>query len=93
MKNFFKLSINFFFLFIMSFTLYAHSGGTDSNGGHHDRKNGGYHYHHGHGPHQHDNGCPYEDGPQGGGISFFWYLVMGGVSIIGYNLYQQKMKK
>jgi hypothetical protein len=28
-------------------TSVAHSGGTDSNGGHHDRKNGGYHYHNG----------------------------------------------
>ena len=26
-------------------TLHAHSGRTDSSGGHHDRKNGGYHYH------------------------------------------------
>jgi len=26
-------------------TLYAHSGGTDSNGCHHDRKRGGYHCH------------------------------------------------
>jgi hypothetical protein len=25
--------------------LFGHSGGTDSSGGHHDRKNGGYHYH------------------------------------------------
>ncbi len=24
---------------------FAHSGGLDANGGHHDRKNGGYHYH------------------------------------------------
>lgn len=23
----------------------SHSGRTDSNGGHHDRKNGGYHFH------------------------------------------------
>ena len=26
-------------------TCFAHSGGLDSSGGHHDRKNGGYHYH------------------------------------------------
>lgn len=43
---------------------YAHSGGTDANGGHHDYKNksglGPYHYHHGMGPHLHPNGvCPY----------------------------------
>lgn len=42
----------------------AHSGRTDSNGGHRDNKNvsglGYYHYHHGMGPHLHPNGvCPY----------------------------------
>lgn len=42
----------------------AHSGGTDSQGGHHDYKNvsglGSYHYHHGMGPHLHPGGvCPY----------------------------------
>lgn len=43
---------------------FAHSGRTDSNGGHHDYQNksglGSYHYHHGMGPHLHKNGvCPY----------------------------------
>jgi len=42
----------------------AHSGRTDSSGGHRDNKNvsglGSYHYHHGMGPHLHPNGvCPY----------------------------------
>lgn len=42
----------------------AHSGRTDSSGGHRDNKNrsglGGYHYHHGYGAHLHKNGvCPY----------------------------------
>lgn len=41
----------------------AHSGRTDSSGGHRDNKNksglGSYHYHHGYGPHLHTNGCPY----------------------------------
>ena len=42
----------------------AHSGRTDSSGGHHDYNNksglGSYHYHHGMGPHLHKNGvCPY----------------------------------
>lgn len=45
---------------------FAHSGRTDSSGGHHDYKNksglGSYHYHHGYGPHLHTNGCPYEGG-------------------------------
>ena len=45
----------------------AHSGGTDSQGGHHDYKNvsglGSYHYHHGMGPHLHSGGvCPYSSG-------------------------------
>ena len=44
----------------------AHSGGTDSAGGHHDYNNvsglGSYHYHHGYGPHLHENGvCPYDE--------------------------------
>lgn len=43
---------------------FAHSGRTDSSGGHRDNKNvsglGSYHYHHGYGPHLHPNGiCPY----------------------------------
>ncbi|MDR1549034.1 MAG: YHYH domain-containing protein [Hungatella sp.] len=45
----------------------AHSGRTDSQGGHHDYKNksglGSYHYHHGYSAHLHPNGvCPYENG-------------------------------
>ena len=47
--------------------VFAHSGGTDANGGHHDYNNvsglGSYHYHHGYGPHLHDGGvCPYDAG-------------------------------
>ena len=49
-------------------TASAHSGRTDSHGGHHDYKNasglGSYHYHHGYPAHLHENGiCPY-DNPQ-----------------------------
>lgn len=45
----------------------AHSGRTDSQGGHHDYKNksglGSYHYHHGYPAHLHTGGvCPYENG-------------------------------
>ncbi|WP_346897441.1 YHYH domain-containing protein [Clostridium sp. UBA7503] len=47
-------------LLSLSQTSYAHSGRTDSNGGHKDNKNasglGGYHYHHGLGPHLHPGG-------------------------------------
>lgn len=39
----------------------AHSGRTDSSGGHYDRSTGEYHYHHGYPAHQHTDGvCPYE---------------------------------
>lgn len=53
-------------LIAMPSVVFAHSGGTDSNGGHHDYNNvsglGDYHYHHGYGPHLHENGvCPYDD--------------------------------
>lgn len=38
----------------------AHSGGTDSNGGHYNHSTGEYHYHHGYSAHQHIDGvCPY----------------------------------
>lgn len=39
----------------------AHSGRTDSRGGHYNRSTGEYHYHHGYPAHQHVNGiCPYD---------------------------------
>ena len=37
----------------LSLTLSAHSGGTDSKGGHRNHRTGEYHYHHGMGPHKH----------------------------------------
>ena len=46
-----------FLIMICSFNSYSHPGGTDSRGGHHDRKRGGYHFHHGNRPHQHPNGA------------------------------------
>lgn len=63
-------------LFII--TSFAHSGGTDSQGGH--RGSGGYHYHHGYPAHQHydmdgdgDKDCPYnfDDNTKynGGGVA------------------------
>ena len=42
----------------------AHSGRTDSDGGHYDRSTGEYHFHHGMSAHQHPGGvCPYDDKP------------------------------
>lgn len=56
--------ISLFLVFICLTPVQAHSGRTDSSGGHRDNKNasglGYYHYHHGMGPHLHPNGvCPY----------------------------------
>lgn len=52
----------------------AHSGGTDSNGGHTNHSTGEYHYHHGYSAHQHydmdDDGvldCPYDFKDKTGG--------------------------
>ncbi len=53
-------------LLLIPTLVYGHSGRTDANGGHWDRKYGtGYHYHHGYPAHQHPNGvCPYEQPQQ-----------------------------
>lgn len=49
---------------------FAHSGGTDANGGHYDRSTGEYHFHHGYPAHQHTNGiCPYDYDNQTGSSS------------------------
>ncbi len=52
-------------LFLLTVTVLAHSGRTDSNGGHWNRSTGEYHYHHGEPPHDHydidgdgDADCP-----------------------------------
>lgn len=43
----------------MALLSFAHSGGTDSQGGH--NSSSGYHYHHGYPAHQHTHGvCPYD---------------------------------
>ena len=50
-------------VFLMLFPLcaFAHSGRTDSQGGHTDHSTGIYHYHHGYPAHSHTNGrCPYD---------------------------------
>lgn len=59
-----KKIIIFLVIFIILLTncIYAHSGKTDSNGGHYNHSTGEYHYHHGYSEHQHINGlCPYEE--------------------------------
>ena len=49
-------------MMMISISTSAHSGGTDSKGGHYNHYTGEYHYHHGHPAHQHPDGvCPYGD--------------------------------
>lgn len=65
MKNFIGLLVVLLLISSTALTAYAHSGRTDSSGGHKDNKNasglGSYHYHcGGNPPHLHSNGvCPY----------------------------------
>lgn len=67
MKIFRSLVVLSLILFALVSTVYAHSGGTDSNGGHTNHSTGEYHYHHGYPAHDHydmdgdgDLDCPYE---------------------------------
>lgn len=62
------LAVFFIFIFAFSSVAFAHSGRTDSSGGHRDNRNvsglGYYHYHHGYSAHLHPNGvCPYNKKP------------------------------
>lgn len=47
MKNIVKIFSTVILVFMLSITAFAHSGRTDANGGHYDRKTGTYHYHNG----------------------------------------------
>lgn len=60
MKKLISLTLVLLLLIIFAFTVLAHPGRTDSNGGHYNRSTGEYHYHHGYPEHQHTNGeCPH----------------------------------
>ena len=55
-----RTSILILMLTLCVASAFAHSGGTDSRGGHIDRSTGEYHYHHGYSAHDHPGGvCPY----------------------------------
>ena len=61
MKKFSVIVSAILLVCVLGLSAFAHSGRTDSDGGHNDNINGGYHYHHGYSAHQHPNGeCPYE---------------------------------
>lgn len=73
-------------LFLLPLSSAAHSGRTDSKGGHYDRDTGDYHYHHGHPAHDHPGGvCPYEDASpsdsNNSGIVILLLLAAGGVGV------------
>ena len=65
---FFAFALNIaLFIQLLAIGASAHSGGTDSNGGHYDHSTGEYHYHHGRPAHNHYDidgdgyrDCPYE---------------------------------
>lgn len=73
-------------------TSFAHSGRTDSSGGHHDYNNksglGGYHYHcNGHPPHLHDGGiCPYAPKDKITINSYQSTMYVGSSQKVGYNV-------
>ena len=49
-------------LMLLPLFAFAHSGRTDSIGGHYNNTTGKYHFHHGKSAHQHENGrCPYDN--------------------------------
>jgi hypothetical protein len=61
MKKILVLLTALLLISLVTIMAYAHSGRTDSNGGHYDRSTGEYHYHHGRPAHRHPNGrCPYD---------------------------------
>lgn len=73
-------------IYIFSFAVicFAHSGRTDSNGGHYDSSSGEYHYHHGYPAHQHTNGiCPYENNE----------ITTGNNNGIDWDYYKEKAKE
>ena len=60
-----RLLIAFSLCCLLTISAAAHSGGTDSKGGHIDHSTGEYHYHHGMSAHQHPGGvCPYNQTPK-----------------------------
>lgn len=65
-----RLLIAFALCCLLTISAAAHSGGTDSKGGHRDHSTGEYHYHHGKPAHQHKNGvCPYSSKNEDAGAS------------------------
>lgn len=69
------------FCCVLSSTCLAHSGMTDSHGGHYVGGTSNYHYHcGGHPAHQHENGvCPYDKKES----SYDWLTIFAAIVVIG----------
>lgn len=81
-------------------TVYAHSGGTDGQGGHYNSSTGEYHYHHGYSAHQHEGGeCPYDlsdytETSDSGSDWMYWLIgVMALTICIGIWIIREKNKE
>lgn len=66
-KKFLSVAFVITLFFLFPFAVTAHSGKTDSSGGHYNHATGEYHYHHGYSAHDHydmdgdgDLDCPYK---------------------------------
>ena len=62
-----RLALMLIMIYVLPIVAMAHSGRTDSNGGHTNRSTGEYHYHHGYSAHDHYDvdkdgniDCPYD---------------------------------
>lgn len=78
----FLLILSLVVILLQPLSAYAHSGGTDSSGGHYNHNTGDYHYHHGFPAHEHPGGkCPYAgkdpyytNDSSGGGDDASWVI-------------------
>lgn len=93
------LMFAFIALIIVAFgcVAFAHSGGTDGQGGHTDQSTGEYHYHHGYPAHQHDTfgNCPYKNQNSSSGsgnsaedIIMILFFISLGLTLISYVIHK-----
>ncbi len=83
---------------LLSLTVFAHSGGTDGQGGHYVGGTNYYHYHHGYPAHQHEDGvCPYENGYNAkittDSDDYLWLIIATPASLVSLVFLINKHKK
>ena len=93
-KSILSLSLSCFIILSLCIFISAHSGGTDSKGGHHSGSS--YHYHHGHPAHQHadidgdgDEECLYEVEQTASTVAGVGIAAAG---FAAYKVYRKKKK-